>query len=59
MLLPPDDDKGWARAMAHLAASEELRQSLRESGKLRVRRFSWRNTAEKTWMEMEVLLRRE
>ncbi len=45
LLLAPDDEEGWAAALAQLTGDAERRAELRERGLLRAARFSWAATA--------------
>jgi len=54
--LDPNDTDGIAAAMARLADDVALRDELARLGLDRVREFSWKRTAERTWQELERLL---
>jgi glycosyltransferase involved in cell wall biosynthesis len=45
LLVPPDDEPGWADAIRRVGEDEELRQDLRERGKRVVSGYSWERTA--------------
>jgi glycosyltransferase involved in cell wall biosynthesis len=45
LLVPVDDEAGWAEALRRLAADESVRADLRERGARTVTRYSWEKTA--------------
>jgi glycosyltransferase involved in cell wall biosynthesis len=49
----PFDVEAVAAALKDLLADATLRQSLRERGFARARRFSWDQTAARTWQVLE------
>jgi glycosyltransferase involved in cell wall biosynthesis len=46
LLLPPDDESGWADSLRRLAGDEALRDDLRARGAKTVARYSWQSTAQ-------------
>jgi len=48
LLVPPDDTKAWAEALATILTDQSLREELKLRGRERARRFSWERTAEET-----------
>jgi O-antigen biosynthesis alpha-1,3-rhamnosyltransferase len=48
VLLDPDDENGWARAIQSVLESPDVAAGLREAGLRRAALFSWRRTAEAT-----------
>jgi glycosyltransferase involved in cell wall biosynthesis len=55
LMVDPADTAGLARALEQVAGDAGLRQKLADKGRENVRRFSWRNTAEKTLEVFETL----
>jgi glycosyltransferase involved in cell wall biosynthesis len=48
LLLPPDDPRAWAEALARLLSDEALRAELRARGRARAARFTWEAAAQAT-----------
>lgn len=48
IILRPDDEVGWARAIRDLAADGRLRASLADAGRVRAKQFSWEKTSSAT-----------
>lgn len=49
LLLPPDNISEWIHALEHLLESKELRRDLSQRGLRQAARFTWHNTAFKTY----------
>lgn len=47
LLLPAEDEEGWAEALARVLTDEGLRAQLREAGFRQAARFTWQATAER------------
>jgi glycosyltransferase involved in cell wall biosynthesis len=54
--LETNDANGIAEAMGRMADEDWMRNKLAELGSIRIKEFTWRATAEKTWGELERLL---
>lgn len=48
ILLAPQDEKRWAKAMLNVATDRKLAESLRIAGLAQAKKFSWEATAKKT-----------
>jgi glycosyltransferase involved in cell wall biosynthesis len=48
-LVDPEDTDAIAQALRILAANEDVRKGLAETGRKRAAHFSWRSAAEQTW----------
>jgi glycosyltransferase involved in cell wall biosynthesis len=48
-LVDPEDTEAIAQALRILAANEDVRKGLAETGRKRAAHFSWRSAAEQTW----------
>ncbi|GIW09597.1 MAG: glycosyl transferase family 1 [Dehalococcoidia bacterium] len=46
LLVPPNDEAGWARALRRVVEDGALRATLAAAGRERARRFSWQRSAE-------------
>jgi glycosyltransferase involved in cell wall biosynthesis len=53
LLADPLDTEAWAEALGQVVADQDLRRTLAERGLERVRRFSWRQTAQETLRVLE------
>lgn len=48
LLVPPDDDRGFARAMEALLTEQELRERMVQAGKARAASYTWERSARQT-----------
>jgi glycosyltransferase involved in cell wall biosynthesis len=48
LLVPPDDEAGWAMAIKRIVEDGALRAALADAGRGRAKQFSWSRTASET-----------
>ena len=56
LLVDPEDTDALTRTLRDLTESESLREDLTKRGRNRVRGFSWKTAADRTWQVYESLL---
>jgi len=56
LLVDPEDTDALTRTLRDLTESESLREDLTKRGRNRVREFSWKTAADRTWQVYESLL---
>jgi alpha-1,3-rhamnosyl/mannosyltransferase len=59
VLVPPDDEAGWANAIRRIVDDGALRSALAEAGRARVKQFSWARTARETLAVYRAAVERE
>ncbi len=57
ILVDPNDEEDIADAMTRLAVEDELRETLVQRGRVRVREFSWDRSVRETWAVYQALRR--
>ena len=58
LLVPPQDPRALAEALARILSDDALRERMGESGRERVRQFSWENVTAKVEAYYEFVIRR-